>query len=173
MRSQFQQIWLDSYIALLGFLSNREQQILRHSPQNFLIPRPVKCLVFKISTIHAEGYAGVNGSIRENKVDKQACVMHLCRNVVECFMHNCSTIAKNDIKLVSIIFASEGGSIRYPLNCMPKVAAIAHNLMGTGKMNKVGPEAGLTWVIERVPGHKIYRLEELMRGFGSTKPVQL
>ena len=29
-------------------------------------------------------------------------------------------------------------------------------------MNNVDPEAWLTWVLERMPHHKIYRIDELM-----------
>ena len=43
-----------------------------------------------------------------------------------------------------------------------KAAAIAYTLIETAKMNDVDPEAWLTWVLERLPDHKINRLGELM-----------
>jgi transposase len=43
-----------------------------------------------------------------------------------------------------------------------KAAAIAYTLVETAKMNNVDPEAWLTWVLQRLPDHKINRLEELM-----------
>ena len=38
---------------------------------------------------------------------------------------------------------------------------IAYTLIETAKMNNVDPEAWLTWVLERLPDHKINRLDEL------------
>jgi len=43
-----------------------------------------------------------------------------------------------------------------------KAAAIAYTLVETAKMNKVDPEAWLAWVLERLPDHKINRIDELM-----------
>ena len=43
-----------------------------------------------------------------------------------------------------------------------KAAAIAYPLTETARMNKVDPEAWLTWVRERRPDHKINRLNEFM-----------
>jgi len=43
-----------------------------------------------------------------------------------------------------------------------KAAAIAYTLVETAKMNKVDPEAWLTWVLERIADHKINRIDELM-----------
>jgi len=43
-----------------------------------------------------------------------------------------------------------------------KAAAIAYTLMETCKMNNVDPEAWLTWVLQRLPDHKINRIDELM-----------
>ena len=43
-----------------------------------------------------------------------------------------------------------------------KAAAIAYTLIETAKMNDVDPEAWLTWVLERIPDHKINRIDELM-----------
>jgi len=43
-----------------------------------------------------------------------------------------------------------------------KAAAIAYTLIETAKMNSVDPEAWLTWVLERLPDHKINRIDELM-----------
>lgn len=40
--------------------------------------------------------------------------------------------------------------------------AIAFTLIETAKLNKVDPQAWLTWVLERIAGHKINRLDELM-----------
>ncbi|WP_420883468.1 IS66 family transposase [Aliiroseovarius conchicola] len=44
-----------------------------------------------------------------------------------------------------------------------KAAAIAYTLIETAKMNNVDPEAWLKWVLERLPDHKINRIDELMR----------
>jgi hypothetical protein len=44
----------------------------------------------------------------------------------------------------------------------PEAAAIAYTLIETAKMNDVDPEAWLTWVLERLPDHKINRIDELM-----------
>lgn len=43
-----------------------------------------------------------------------------------------------------------------------KAAAIAYTLIETAKMNNVDPEAWLAWVLERLPDHKINRIDELM-----------
>jgi len=43
-----------------------------------------------------------------------------------------------------------------------KAAAIAYTLIETAKMNGVDPEAWLTWILKRLPDHKINRLDELM-----------
>ena len=40
--------------------------------------------------------------------------------------------------------------------------AIAFTLIETAKLNKVDPQAWLTWVLERIADHKINRLDELM-----------
>ena len=40
--------------------------------------------------------------------------------------------------------------------------AIAYTLIETAKLNKVDPQAWLTWVLGRIADHKITRLEELM-----------
>ncbi len=43
-----------------------------------------------------------------------------------------------------------------------KAAALAYTLIETAKMNDVDPEAWLTWILERLPDHKINRIDELM-----------
>ncbi len=43
-----------------------------------------------------------------------------------------------------------------------KAAAIAYTLIETSKMNGVDPEAWLAWVLDRLPDHKINRIDELM-----------
>ena len=43
-----------------------------------------------------------------------------------------------------------------------KAAAIAYTLVETAKMNNVDPEAWLTWVLQRLPDHKINSIDELM-----------
>ncbi len=43
-----------------------------------------------------------------------------------------------------------------------KAAAVAYTLIETAKMNNVDPEAWLTWVLQRLPDHKINRIDELM-----------
>jgi hypothetical protein len=40
--------------------------------------------------------------------------------------------------------------------------AIAFTLIETAKLNKVDPQAWLTWVLERIADHKIDKLDELM-----------
>lgn len=40
--------------------------------------------------------------------------------------------------------------------------AIAFTLIETAKLNKVDPQAWLTWVLERIADHKINKLDELM-----------
>lgn len=42
-----------------------------------------------------------------------------------------------------------------------KAAAIAYTLIETARMNKVDPEAWLTWVLTHIADHKINRLDEL------------
>ncbi|MFP7675825.1 transposase domain-containing protein [Marivita sp. S0852] len=44
-----------------------------------------------------------------------------------------------------------------------KAAAIVYTLIETAKMNDVDPEAWLTWVLGRLPDHKINHICELMR----------
>ena len=39
-----------------------------------------------------------------------------------------------------------------------KAAAIAYTLIETAKMNNVDPQAWLTWVLDRLPDHKINRI---------------
>jgi len=48
-----------------------------------------------------------------------------------------------------------------------KAAAIAYTLIETAKMNKVDPEAWLTWVLTHVADHKINRIDELMPWYWS------
>jgi transposase len=43
-----------------------------------------------------------------------------------------------------------------------KSMAIAFTLIKTAKLNKVDPQAWLTWVLERIADHKITKLDELM-----------
>jgi transposase len=43
-----------------------------------------------------------------------------------------------------------------------KAAAVAYTLIETAKMNRVDPEAWLTWVLTHVADHKINRIDELM-----------
>jgi len=45
---------------------------------------------------------------------------------------------------------SEGGG---------KAMAITFTLIETAKLNGVDPQAWLSWVLERIPNHKINRLE--------------
>jgi hypothetical protein len=40
--------------------------------------------------------------------------------------------------------------------------AIAYTLIETAKLNKVDPQAWLTWVLERIADQKITKLDELM-----------
>jgi transposase len=40
--------------------------------------------------------------------------------------------------------------------------AIAFTLIETAKLNKVDPQAWLTWGLQRIADHKINRLNELM-----------
>jgi len=43
-----------------------------------------------------------------------------------------------------------------------KAGAIAYTLIQTARMNDVDPQAWLTWVLERLPEHKINAIDELM-----------
>ena len=43
-----------------------------------------------------------------------------------------------------------------------KAAAIAYTLVETAKLNNFDHEAWLTWVLQRLPDHKINRIDELM-----------
>ena len=52
-----------------------------------------------------------------------------------------------------LFMGSEGGG---------KSAAIAYTLIETAKLNKVDPQAWLTWVLGQIADHKITRLDELM-----------
>ena len=40
--------------------------------------------------------------------------------------------------------------------------AIAFTLIETAKLNNVDPQGWLTWVLAKIPDHKINRIEELM-----------
>ena len=42
-----------------------------------------------------------------------------------------------------------------------KAMAIAYTLIETAKLNKVDPQAWLTWVLGQIADHKITRLDEL------------
>ena len=52
-----------------------------------------------------------------------------------------------------LFVGSEGGG---------KAAAIAYTLIETAKLNKVDPQAWLTWVLAKIADHKITRLDELL-----------
>ena len=43
-----------------------------------------------------------------------------------------------------------------------KAMAIAFTLIETAKLNKVDPQAWLTWVLGQIVDHKITRLDELL-----------
>ena len=43
-----------------------------------------------------------------------------------------------------------------------KAMAIAFTLIETAKLNKVDPQAWLTWVLSQIADHKITRLDELL-----------
>ncbi|WP_299893255.1 IS66 family transposase [uncultured Ruegeria sp.] len=72
------------------------------------------------------------------------------------FNNNC---AERSIRCVALgrknyLFAgSEGGG---------KAAAIAYTLIETAKLNKVDPQAWLTWVLAQIADHKITRIDELL-----------
>ena len=51
-----------------------------------------------------------------------------------------------------LFMGSEGGG---------KAAAIAYTLIETARMNRVDPEAWLTWVLTRISDHKINRIDDL------------
>ena len=51
-----------------------------------------------------------------------------------------------------LFMGSEGGG---------KAAAIAYTLIETARMNRVDPEAWLTWVLTHIADHKINRIDEL------------
>ena len=42
-----------------------------------------------------------------------------------------------------------------------KAMAIAYTLIETAKLNKVDPQAWLTWVLAQIADHKITRIDEL------------
>ena len=75
------------------------------------------------------------------------------------FLEADNNIAERAIKPVATgrknwMFAgSEGGG---------KAMAIAYTLIETAKLDKVDPQAWLTWVLARIADHKITRLDELM-----------
>jgi len=52
-----------------------------------------------------------------------------------------------------LFVGSEGGG---------KAAAIAYTLIETAKLNKVDPQAWLTWVLAKIADHKITRIDELL-----------
>ncbi|MFK7942962.1 MAG: transposase domain-containing protein [Paracoccaceae bacterium] len=52
-----------------------------------------------------------------------------------------------------LFVGSEGGG---------KVAAIACTLIETAKLNKVDPQAWLTWLLAQTADHKITRIDELL-----------
>ena len=52
-----------------------------------------------------------------------------------------------------LFVGSEGGG---------KAAAIAYTLIETAKLNKVDPQAWLTWVLAQIADHKITRIDELL-----------
>ena len=61
--------------------------------------------------------------------------------------------------------ASENGHLIYLFlrsEAGGKSAAIAYTLIETAKMNKVNPEAWLTWVLERIQDHPVNRINDLM-----------
>ncbi len=75
------------------------------------------------------------------------------------FLEADNNIAERAIKPVATgrknwMFAgSEGGG---------KAMAIAYTLIETAKLDKVDPQAWLTWVLARIADHKITRLDQLM-----------
>ena len=52
-----------------------------------------------------------------------------------------------------LFVGSEGGG---------KAAAIAYTLIETAKLNKVDPQAWLTWVLAQIADHKITCIDELL-----------
>ncbi len=51
-----------------------------------------------------------------------------------------------------LFMGSEGGG---------KAAAVAYTLIETARMNRIDPEAWLTWVLTHIADHKINRIDEL------------
>ena len=74
--------------------------------------------------------------------------LELDNNICERLIRPIALGRKNDLFMGSV-----GGG---------KAVAIACTLVETARMNGVDPEAWLTWVLERLPDHKINRIEELM-----------
>ena len=74
--------------------------------------------------------------------------LELDNNICERLIRPIAPGRKNDLFMGSV-----GGG---------KAAAIACTLVETARMNGVDPEAWLTWVLERLPDHKINRIKELM-----------
>ena len=54
------------------------------------------------------------------------------------------------------------GEIPFPLPPEARDTVGWYTLVETAKMNNVDPEAWLTWVLQRLPDHKINRIDELM-----------
>ena len=54
------------------------------------------------------------------------------------------------------------GGILIKTNLCNSPAAIAFTLFETAKLNKVDPQAWLTWVLTQIADHKITRLDELL-----------
>ena len=81
-----------------------------------------------------------------------------CRYLQNGFLELDNNTAERAVKPVAIgrknwMFAgSKGGG---------KAMAIAYTLIETAKLNKVDPQAWLTWVLGQIADHKITRLEEL------------
>ena len=101
------------------------------------------------------GKTKLAGAIRYalNRMPKvRACLsdgrLELDNNICERSIRPIALGRKNDLFMGSV-----GGG---------KAAAIACTLVETARMNGVDPEAWLTWVLERLPDHKINRIEELM-----------
>ena len=101
------------------------------------------------------GKTRLAGAIRYalNRMPKaRACLsdgrLELDNNICERSIRPIALGRKNDLFMGSV-----GGG---------KAAAIAYTLVETARMNGVDPEAWLTWVLERLPDHKINRIEELM-----------
>lgn len=117
---------------------------------------PINHLNGYTGTVHADGFTGFNGLFGDGKADEQACLVYVRRKFVDEFECTGSEIAKGAIERIAQLYAVEKMVKGKP------AAERAALRQEHAKPVFDDLEAWLTLVLERLPEHKINRIDELM-----------